>query len=460
MVSITHWFTVLKQKAEARQQAWDNALSAQEVEAACRREGHRWRDRIWTPLWTLHTFLLQVLHPDCSCREAVALALAERVAAGDKRTVSADPSAYAGARKRLPEGVIRQTVGIIGQGLREAVHGRHTLFGRRIWMVDGSGCSMPDTAELQKAFGQPGGQKKGCGFPVAKIVALFCWASGAVVDVAIGSWRTSELPLWRTLWGWLKEGEIVLADRFYCNFADIVGLLRRGCDSVFRLHQRRKVDFREGRRLGKDDRLVTWERPKRHNRRRGMSVAEWRKLPLTLTVRLIRANLHVRGFRCRKLLIATTLLDPVAYPAEQIIALYRDRWTVELRLRDIKATLGMDVLRGKTPEVVRKEIYMHLLAYNLVRALMWQAAERHGRGLHRLSFAGAVDRMNAFGPYLQLYQGTDRAVAIYELLLSWIATDKLPYRPDRVEPRAVKRRPKEYDLLNRPRQELRKVLMR
>jgi len=179
-----------------------------------------------------------------------------------------------------------------------------------------------------------------------------------------------------------------------------------------------------------------------------------------LTMRIIRFTTQVPGFRSRTIVVATTLLDPVAYPAQEIAALYGDRWTVELRLRDIKTTMQMDVLRGKSADIVRKEILMHLLAYNLIRALMWQAAQKHGRSLHRLSFAGTVEHLNALAPYLWLYGGTRRSGIVYALLLEWIARDKLPHRPGRIEPRAVKRRPKEYDRLNRPREELRQALLR
>jgi hypothetical protein len=318
---------------------------------------------------------------------------------------------------------------------------------------------MPDTGELQAAFGQPSGQAPGCGFPVARIVAMFCWASGAVLEAAIGAYRKSELPLWRSLWHLLYPGDIVVADRFYCTFADIVGVIRRGCDVVFRLHQRRRDDMRFGKCLGKCDRLVTWQRPKRHNRPRGMSVEQWSLLPEELTVRMLRFAVDIPGFRSSRITVATSLLDAVAYPAARIAALYRDRWLIELRFRDIKITLGLDVLRGKKPDIVRKEIYMHLLAYNLIRCMMWQAAEAHGRDLHRLSFAGSVDRLNSMTPYLWLFEGTDKARRLYELLLHWIAHDPNPDRPNRIEPRAVKRRPKEYDLLNKPRHQMRKELL-
>ena len=275
-----------------------------------------------------------------------------------------------------------------------------------------------------------------------------------------GAYRSSELTLVGQLWEHLQRADIMLADRFYCTYVVLSELLTRGCDAVFRLHggRSRTVDFRQGKRLGHDDRLMTWDRPTICPR--GLSRPQWMSLREHLTVRVIRFCTAVPGFRSRTIVVATTLLDPVAYPREQIAALYGDRWTVELRLRDIKTTMQMDVLRGKSPEVVRKEILVHLLAYNLIRALMWQAAQKHGRPLHRLSFAGTVEHWNALAPYLWVYAGTRQAGMVYALLLEWIAHDTLPYRPGRLEPRAVKRRPKEYDRLNKPRQELRQALLR
>jgi hypothetical protein len=290
-------------------------------------------------------------------------------------------------------------------------------------------------------------------------VAMFCWASGAVLEAAIGAYRKSELALWRSLWHLLSRGDVVVADRYYCTFADLAGLIHRGCGAIFRLHKRRPYDLRFGRRLGPGDRLVTWRRPYCGNRPRGMTPEQWAGLPEELMVRLLRFAVNIPGFRSRTIFVATSLLDPVAYPSGRIAALYRDRWLIELRFRDIKITLGMDVLRGKTPDIVRKEIHMHLLAYNLIRCLMWQAAQAHGRPLHRLSFAGTVDRLNALVPYFWLYQGSVHSRRLSELLLQWIAHDPNPDRPNRVEPRALKRRPKQYDLLNHPRHEMRKALL-
>jgi hypothetical protein len=189
-----------------------------------------------------------------------------------------------------------------------------------------------------------------------------------------------------------------------------------------------------------------------------MTRRDWEALPEQLQVRLVRGHVGVPGFRTRRLVVATTLLDPTAYPREQIIALYRDRWTVELHLRDLKTTLGMDVLRCKSVDMVHKEIVMHLLAYNLIRTLMWQAAKTHGVDLHRLSFAGTVDRLNALGPYLWGGHAHARRRQLYARLLAWIAQDPVPHRPNRIEPRKVKRRPKPFSFMTQPRHVLRNQL--
>ncbi len=459
MASFAQSGVILKQQLGAGINGVWAHEEAEWIDAACRAGPRAWRDRFWTPLQTFWTFLWQVLHVDSSCRQAVAAVLAQQAGVGRRSLPSDDPSAYCQARRRIPLQAIQGAVRHVGQRLRDEVGAAVNWCGRRVWLVDGTTCSMPDTPDLQAAFSQPVGQAPGRGFPVAKVVALFCWASGAVLEAAVGPLWMSELRLWRELWPALSPGEIVLGDRFYCTFHDIVGVIRRGCDAVFRLHQKRSHDFRQGRRLGKNDRLAIWRRPQWSRRPRGMKRREWKSLPETLTVRLIRFVVDVPGFRSRSITVATTLLDPVAYPAEKIAALYRDRWLIELRFRDIKTTMGMDVLRSKSAEVVRKEIHMHLLAYNLIRSLMWQAAARHGRPLHRLSFAGTIDRLNVLEPYLELHEGGDRALRLYELLLRWIAGDLLPLRPNRLEPRAPKRRPKEYPLLTRPRHQMRKALL-
>jgi hypothetical protein len=459
MARIAHFRKILKDDFLKKIKFFTEFLSARDILDAAAAKNYHWRERIWTPIQTLWAFLVQVLDPDCPCREAVAQILAEQAACGQQVTASPDPSAYCQGRQRLPLSLFKSVLRQVGQRLQAKVGSAYYWCGRRVWIVDGSTCSMPDTASLQQSFGQPDGQKPGCGFPVARVVAMFCWATGAVLDVAIGAYRSSELNLWHQLWGQLHTGDIVLGDRFFCAYSYLAELLQKGCDGVFRLHgaRSRTVDFRQGKRLGKDDRLVTWYRPKICPR--GLSAERFASLPETLTVRLLRFHTSVPGFRDETIIVATTLLDPKLYPFEQIAGLYRDRWIVELRLRDIKTTLGMDILRGKSAEVVRKEIYMHLLVYNLIRVLMWQASETHHRPLHRLSFAGTLQRVNVILPYLWLFSGTKKAVVLYQYLLSWIARDKLPFRPNRIEPRAVKRRPKEYALSNKPRSEMREALL-
>jgi hypothetical protein len=310
---------------------------------------------------------------------------------------------------------------------------------------------------LQAAFPQPAGQAAGCGFPVAQFVALFCWTTGAIIDVAIASLRPHELTLFRTLWDHFSPGDVVLADRAYSAWVDMARLLQRGVYCVFRLHQRRSHDFRAGQRLGRDDRLVTWTRPERWMESLGICREEFGQLPETLTLRLVRITHAPRGFRSRTIVVVTTLTDPVETPADEIRTLYRDRWTAELNFRSLKIVLDMDVLRGRSVDVVTKEIVMHLVAYNLIRLLMWHAARTHDRDLHRLSFAGTLHRLHAALPLLLLHGDRPGVrAALFDALLAWIAKDLLPDRPNRYEPRRVKRRPKQYSRLTRPREWFRK----
>lgn len=459
MASIAHFREVLKEGLFQNKGFISEYLSAQDLTQTAVAHQYRWRNRIWTPVQTIWTFLIQVLHVGWSCREAVGAMLAEQTVTTAVPQVSPDPTAYCQGRKRLPLSLFRHALKAVGSTLEAQVGDAYRWCGRRVWIVDGSSSSMPDTPELQEAFGQPDRQKKGCGFPVARMVAMFCWASGAVLGVAIGPYRSNELSLWRQLWGQLRAGDVVLGDRFYGAYADLAQLRVMHCDGVFRLRgaRGRTMSFRRGKRLGPNDRLVVWPRSKPCPRT--LTAEAYAALPDTLTVRVLRFHVAIQGFRSRTILVVTTLLDPKRYPLSQIAALYRDRWTVELRIREVKTTLRMDVLRGRSPDIVRKEITMHFLAYNLIRALMWQAAQTHGRPLHRLSFAGTLEHFQVLAPYLCLFAGTAQAVTLYQLLLAWIARDLLPHRPNRLEPRALKRRLKPYDLLNRPRSEMRRALM-
>jgi hypothetical protein len=309
---------------------------------------------------------------------------------------------------------------------------------------------MPDTAENQKAYPQPGSQKPACGFPVMKLVGLFCLASGALLEVVRGTLLVHESQLFRQLWTHLNPRDLLLADRAFCSFFSIYSLQKRGVDSVMRLHQRRRVDFRRGKRLGKDDILLNWTKPAQ--RPETLTAEEFRALPTTLTVRQIRLTPNIKGFRVRTIILVTTLLDPIAFPAEALGELYFQRWSVELHFREIKTLLRLDVLRCLTPQMVHKELLLHLIAYNLIRCLMQQAAICHHVDLSRISFKGTLDTLHHFADAIRAVDGKTRQQAqLYNEMLRVIALDQLPIRPYRSEPRAKKRRPKNYHLLTEPR---------
>jgi hypothetical protein len=463
MASITHWRRRLNTQL-LNDPLIDDALSPRCIEDHCRDAHHTWRESFWSPSVTILTFLLQVLNPSKTLRAAVADLLLHLAARGATDLPSSDPAAYCQARRRLPGESLAVLLHEVAQQMRGLVTQTTGWLTRRVWVVDGSTVSMPDTPELQERFPQPPGQAPGCGFPMAQFVALFCWTTGAIHDVAIDSIRPHELTLWRTLWHHLAPGDVVLADRAYSAYVDMARLLKRGVFCVFRLHQRRAHDFRAGRRLGTNDRLVTWTRPAQWFESFGVTREEFDQLPEMMNVRLVRITQAPRGFRSRTIVVATTLTDPVETPADQIRSLYRDRWTAELNFRSLKIALGMDILRGHSVDVVTKEIVMHLLAYNLIRLLMWHAARQHGRDLHRLSFTGTLHRLHVAMPLMLLHGSRiaalpgscaggfrPHAATLRDTLLANIAADQLPDRPDRYEPRRVKRRPKQYSRLTHPR---------
>lgn len=454
MANITHWRRYVNEQLLV-DPLLSKALSVENVESHCRSAGHSWRISFWSPAVTMLAFVLQVLSAEKTLRAAVVTLLTRMAAQGRRGLPSQDPTAYCQARQRFPGAVIATLLGTTADQINAMVPHEHRWLGRRVRVIDGSSASMPDTPELQKAFPQPSSQQRGCGFPVAQFVAMFCWSTGAVLGIVIDTLRPHELTLFRKMWHHFQPGDVALADRAYGAYVDMARLLLRGVYCVFRLHQRRVVDWRRGQRLGRGDRLVILHKPKQYLASFGMSRREFRRLPDTMRVRLIRVQREQPGMRTEVMTIVTTLLDPSDVPAEDIRKLYRDRWTAELNLRSIKTALKMEVLRGESPDVVRKEIAVHLLVYNLIRLLMWHAAIRHDRDLHRLSFTGTLHRVRAVLPMMAVANGTTMAAYLFTYLIESIAEDVLPYRPDRVEPRRVKRRAKPYDLLTRPRREYR-----
>ncbi len=379
--------------------------------------------------------------------------LAWLVAQG-QRPCSPKTDPYCKARGRLPESLLRRLARETGQALHRQAPGAWLWRGRRVKVVDGTTVSMPDTPANQDEYPQNRSQRPGLGFPLARLVVVFSLACAAAVDAAVGPYRgkkTGENALFRTLHDSLEAGDVVLADRYYGGYFDLALLRQRDVDAVVRLHQLRRADFRRGRRLGRKYHVVAWAKPPRPA---WMDRETYRSLPGALRVREVWVRVEQPGFRTKALVVVTTLHDVEAYPAADLADLYRARWQAELDLRSLKIALGMDVLRCKSPAMVRKEVWAHLLAYNLIRTAMAQAAAELGAPPWELSFKGALQALWAFGERLLGASGAV-AAALRTWLLLAIGSYQVGDRPDRIEPRARKRRPKDYPHLHRPRDEAR-----
>jgi hypothetical protein len=438
-----------------------DVLTNQIVEQAMTVVEGVWRDRIYSPLVTLWVFLGQVLSQDHSCRAAVARLIAHRVSQG-QRPCSAETGAYCQARKRLPEEFFAAAARKTGQSLDHSAKKEWLWKGRRVLTYDGSTVSMPDTAENQQAYPQPPQQRLGVGFPLARIAAFFSLSCGTVLDLAICSYSGkghSELGMLRQLWDILLSGDILLADRYMCAWHEIHLLKQRGIDTVTRIHHCRGVDFRRGKRLGKGDHIVEWRRP---GRIRSIDWQTLKLLPEQITMRETRVRIQQLGFRCRSMIVVSTLLDAEAVTANDLAELYRARWNAELDLRSLKQTVQMDILRCKTPELVRKEIWTHVFAYNLIRTIMAQAAAKHDIEPRTISFKGAVQTLEAFQPLIAI-QGERNCTHrryLYQRLLDAVATHRVADRPDRFEPRLRKRRPKKYDSMLEPRHAIKRKMLK
>jgi len=407
------------------------------------------RRRVFTPMATFWTFLAQVLTPTQPCREAVRQVQAARRRRRRPAPASAT-GAYCQARRRLPETLLEAVWLALAGQLAELAPPAQGWLGLRVAVVDGTTLSMPDTPANQAVWPQPSSQKPGCGFPIMKLVGLFALTTGALQALACGTLRNAEQALFTQLWDPLtRTFDLLLGDRHFGSFATFCALQLSGMHGVFRLHQGRKVDWRRGKRLDKYDRLATWTRPKKF--------AWWlaRPAPESITVRVLRVCVPVVGFRTRVIFLSTTLLDPNRFPADALAQLYFRRWQVELYFRHIKTTMHMDVLRCQSPEMIRRELHMHLIAYNLIRALMLQAACTHHADLGRISFKGTCDTLRQWAPHLA-YAAHNPAVyrRFFRALLRTLAEDQVPHRPNRSEPRAVKRRRKNYHLLTKPRHQM------
>jgi hypothetical protein len=419
-----------------------------------------WLDRVFSPLVTLWVFLGQVLSADHSCRAAVARLIAHRLGQG-QRPCSAETGAYCQARKRLPESFFADVACQTGRALEANVDSRWLWKGRHVYLFDGTTVTMPDTRENQKAYPQVYNQKPGLGFPIARLGALISLACGAVVNLGFCQYAgkgQGEVSLLRRLWDSLRPGDILLTDALSANWANLVMLKERGLELVSRLNKaHRTADFRRGKRLGQDDHVVQWRKP---TSIRSLDREEYHALPEFITVRETRIRVLQPGFRTRSLVVVTSLLDPEQMTKEDLATLYRARWHNELDLRSLKSSMQMGELRCKTPELVRKEVWTHILAYNLLRTVMAQAAARHGLAARTISFTGAMQTVEAFQPLLEFGTAQDAAsrLRLYHDLLDAIATHRVGDRPDRYEPRVKKRRRNHYGWLTEPRAEMKRKM--
>lgn len=440
---------------------FSEVLSEEQIQQAFEEEGALFatdEQSVYTPAVTLWAFLSQVLYKgeQRSCVAAVARVAVLLVALGRKPS-SGNTGAYCRARAKLSEKVIERLTVDVASGCERRVPKDWLWRGRHVQMVDGTTASMPDTPENQAAYPQQAAQQKGLGFPIVRLVVLLSLATGMLRGMAMGAYagkETGELALLRELLAHFEAGDILLADRYYCSYFMVALLMELGVDFVVRLHQRRTADFRRGRRLGPGDHVVQWQRPQRPE---WMDRATYDRMPKSIEVREVQVHVDQPGFRVESLVVVTTLVDAKIYSREEIAALYRQRWLAELDIRAIKITLGMDVLRCKTPEMVRREMWTCLLAYNLIRRTILQAARASGVSPRQLSFSAAMQAVAA--SWIVAVLNDCVTATLIEACLTNLAGHQVGNRPDRIEPRAVKRRPKPHRLLIKPRAQARAELL-
>jgi Transposase DDE domain len=415
------------------------------------------KNSVFTPAATLWAFLSQVLEDDKSCRAAVTRVLAYRVAAG-QTPCSEDTAAYCRARPKLPATVLQHLALQAGCNLETQVPADWLWHGKHVTLVDGTTILLPDTPENQAAYPQQAAQEPGLGFPILRMVVLLSLATASLLGMALAPYQgkeTGETALLRQLLDEVNAGDVLLADRYYCSYWLVAMAQARGADVVLRMHHKRDYDFRRGQRLGADDHVVTWHKPQRPD---WMDEATYATMPETLTVRELRVQITTPGCRTPEIVVVTTLTDATTYTKDDIADLYHDRWHVEPDIRAIKQSLKMEHLRCQTPFMIEKEIWVHFLGYNLVRKASCQAAllqEVHPR---EVSFTATKQTINAARSQLTQASMVER-VRQGKLLLREVGKERVGNRPDRCEPRLVKRRPKQYKHLRVPRAEARARLL-
>jgi hypothetical protein len=453
---MTNRAEILKQKFQhSIALPFEQVLPEAVVQQVLQDQGVKYREMLYTPMVVLWTWLSQVLDSDKSLSHAVKRVIAW-IAAAQADVPSADTGAYSKARKRLPLGVLKPLLRQTATELTAQIKPEQQWCGRRVKAYDGTTVLMSDTPANQAAYPQHSNQKVGCGFPLAKLVVWFCATTGAVLEVAIAAFSTSEWQLSRQLYATLQREEVVVADSAYGTYVDLALVRSQGADAVFRKHHARHCDFRRGKKLGIGDHIVQWQRPARCPP--SMSLSDFEALPESIEVREVHLLIQQPGFRPKEIILVTTLLDPKHYSKAKLAELYQLRWqATEVNLKHLKTTLKMEMIAAKTPEMVQKDIYMHLLAYNLLRTLMWQSVQSTAVSPLRLSLQQTRQQFNHFRPQFAMATGQQRR-QFYTTLLKVISTLLVPLRPNRVEPRVVKRRPKPFPRMQQPRSVLKTKL--
>lgn len=415
-----------------------NILSSekcQNILSECR----EFRERIYTPIKTLITFIKQVLSPDKSCQNAVAGVVAEQIIIGGK-VFSSNTGPYCKARDRLPEFAVKSLVKEIGNLAAKNARKIWKWNGREVKIVDGTTLTMPDTIKNKEFFQKHTNHAGMVGYPMARLVVLMSLATGTVVDYALGASRgkeTGEHALLRSMLDSINEGDLILGDRYYPSFFLISDIISRGSDGVFPGMTARKYDFRKGKQLAKNDHIVEWIKPTKPE---WMDKEAYDKYP---------KKLNVREFKIDGKIYVTTVLKK--YSKKELSILYKFRWQIELTIRDVKITMNMDILSCKTPEMIKKEIGVHFLGYNIIRILIAEACTKNNSMPYRVSFKGALQLLNKFMPYFN-GKSLNEADKLFSELLRIIATNKVGDRPDRLEPRAVKsERRKIFRTMKKPR---------
>ena len=414
-------------------------VSEQSVQQACSEVGYRSQASLYTPITTVLTFLAQLLNADGSCQQAVDGLIAERVAGG-KRRCSADTSSYCKARSRLSEEVFWQLARQSGQQIEQDAEDGWLWLGHRVRVADGSTLQIADTPKNRKEYPLQKNLKPGLHYPVVRVLVVFSLAVGTVLEAAIRPYQgkgTGETAMLREMADLFQPGDVLLADRYFSGYWDVAFWIARGVHVVVRNSASRKSDFRRGQRLGKDDHLIRWKKTVLPD---WMDKQAAKEIPSTLEIREIRVVVRVPGFRTRHVIVVTTLKDAKAYPKAEFAKLYRRRWQAELQLRSLKTHMGMEKLRCKSPEMVRKEFASYLLAYNCIRRVGAEAAREQGLDPHEISFKNTKQAITEFFP--RFHQSN--LAAWIEGLLQTVASIIVANRPDRIEPYTCKTRPKNF----------------